>query len=91
MAYGPTILLADHIKAPATEPIFSVADLDAAVKALKDKGLNDVKGPFDTPHGRAYSFTDPSGNKYSILQNENPDSLDRAYQDKTNKDAIRFD
>lgn len=91
MAYGPVILLADHKKAPSIEPIFSVENLEAVVKSLKEKGVTKLEGPIDTPNGRAYSFKDPGGNQFSILQNENPEAMERAYADKSNKSAIRFD
>ena len=91
MAYGPVVLLADHKKAPSIEPIFSVDNLETAVKSLKEKGIKELEGPIDTPNGRAYSFKDPGGNQFSILQNESPDAMERAYADKTNKSAIRFD
>ncbi len=91
MAYGPVLLLADHKKAPSIEPIFSVDNLETAVKSLKEKGIAKLDGPIDTPNGRAYSYKDPSGNQFSILQNENPEAMERAYADKSNKSAIRFD
>ncbi|MBS1957034.1 MAG: VOC family protein [Cyanobacteria bacterium SZAS-4] len=91
MAYGPVLLLANHKKAPSIEPIFSVDNLETAVKSLKEKGISKLDGPIDTPNGKAYSFKDLSGNQFSILQNENPEAMERAYSDKSNKSAIRFD
>lgn len=91
MAYGPILLLADHKKAPSIEPIFSVDNLETAVKSLKERGITKLDGPIDTPNGRAYSFKDPGGNQFSILQNENPEAMERAYADKSNKSAIRFE
>ncbi len=91
MAYGPIVMLADHIKAPSVEPIFSVSNLDASIKTLKSRGVENIQGPIETPTGRACSFKDSAGNRYSIVQNDKPDALERAYLDKSNRDAIRFD
>lgn len=91
MAYGPILLLADHKKAPSIEPIFTVDNLETVVKSLKEKGITKLDGPIDTPNGKAYSFKDLGGNQFSLLQNENPEAMERAYADKSNKSAIRFD
>lgn len=91
MAYGPILLLADHKKAPSIEPIFTVDNLETVVKSLKEKGISKLDGPIDTPNGKAYSFKDLGGNQFSLLQNENPEAMERAYADKSNKSAIRFD
>jgi predicted enzyme related to lactoylglutathione lyase len=92
LAYGgPTVMLADHLKTPSIEPIFSVSDLEASIKTLKARGVDDIQGPIDTPAGRACSFKDPGGNRYSLVQNDKPEAMERAYQDKSNRDAIRFD
>lgn len=84
-------MLADHLKTPSIEPIFSVSDLEASIKTLKARGVDDIQGPIDTPAGRACSFKDPGGNRYSLVQNDKPEAMERAYQDKSNRDAIRFD
>jgi hypothetical protein len=90
LAYGPIILLADHKKAPSIEPIFSVENLESAIKSLKEKGVSEIEGPLQTPNGPAYSFQDPSGNKFSLLQNDRPEAMERSYADKSNASAIRL-
>ncbi len=90
LAYGPLILLADHKKAPSIEPIFSVANLELSIKELKERGVKELEGPIQTPNGPAYSFRDPSGNQFSLLQNEKPEAMERSYADKSNSSAIRF-
>lgn len=91
MAYGPILLLTDHKKAPSIEPIFSVDNLEAAIKSLKEKGITKLEGPIDTVSGKAYSFIDLGGNQFSVLHGGNPEALEHAYADKTDKNAIRFD
>ncbi len=90
LAYGPLILLADHKKAPSIEPIFSVENLELSIKELKERGVKELEGPLQTPNGPAYSFRDPSGNQFSLLQNERPEAMERSYADKSNNSAIRF-
>ena len=35
-------------------------------------------------------LTDPSGNPLAIIQNDQPDAMERSYADKENKNAIRW-
>lgn len=90
MAYGPVILLTDQTEI-RTQQIYSVVNLDAAVKELQERGMKDFAVPVETPFGRTCTFNDPSGNSYSIFQSSTQETLERAYQDKNNKEAIRFD
>lgn len=90
VAFGPLLLLADHKKAPSVEPIFSVDNLEKTAQALKAQGLKEIDGPVETPNGPAYTFRDPSGNGFAILQNDRPDAMERAYRDTSNPSALRF-
>jgi predicted enzyme related to lactoylglutathione lyase len=90
LAYGPLLLLADHKKAPSVEPIFSVDNLEKTIKELKERGLQQLEGPVETPNGPAYTFRDQSGNGFSILQNDRPEALEKSYKDADNKNALRF-
>ncbi len=90
VVYGPPLLLTDQLSAPNIQPMFSVSDLDAAIQALKKNGLESGER-FNTPVGQCCTFKDPSGNSYRLLQKSPAESLEREYQDKNSKDAIRFD
>jgi catechol 2,3-dioxygenase-like lactoylglutathione lyase family enzyme len=79
---GPLILIADHRSAPACQPVFRVADLSVTARDLKQRGWQPASGPFGTPNGEAYSFKDPSGNRFAIYQIDET-STDRAYFDPT--------
>lgn len=90
LAAGTPILLATHRKAPSCQPIFSVASLDATIKALKARGWKSQGDAVETPNGMAYLFVDPSGNEFAILQNDRPDAMEKAYADESNPNAIRI-
>lgn len=82
LSAGPLILISDHRKAPSCQPVFEVDDLKSCARELKERGWKEQAGPFGTPNGEAYSFSDPSGNSIAIFQVD-PDSTDRSYVDPT--------
>lgn len=82
LSAGPLILLADHRQAPSCQPVFRVSDLASCARDLTARGWKPVAGPFGTPNGEAYSFEDPSGNRFAIFQVDET-STDRAYFDPT--------
>ncbi len=84
---GPLVLLADHRPALSCMPVIAVADLDAAVAALKARGWQSEGEAFEIPNGTCYRFADPSGNAYALFQNDRPDAMERAYADQTNPNA----
>jgi predicted enzyme related to lactoylglutathione lyase len=86
---GPLFLLADHRPAPGCMPVLAVADLEAAVAALKAQGWQAEGEAFGIPNGPCYRFADPSGNPYALFQNDRPGALERAYADPDNANAIR--
>ncbi|MFN8549918.1 MAG: hypothetical protein U0103_00420 [Candidatus Obscuribacterales bacterium] len=90
MAYGPVIVLSDKKEAGACEQVYSVGNLELSIKELRERGI-EIPGPVETPLGRTYTFKDVSGNSCTILQNDAGDSLERAYQDRNNTEAIRLD
>ncbi|MBO4255108.1 VOC family protein [Streptomyces griseorubiginosus] len=47
---------------------FEVADTDEAADRLTDLGGHVLKGPHDTPHGRAATVSDPEGARFSLVQ-----------------------
>jgi hypothetical protein len=86
---GPLFLLADNRAPPSCMLVIAVADLDATTAALKARGWQSDGDRFEVPNGPCLRFTDPSGNQYAILQNDRPDTMERAYADKSNGNAIR--
>ncbi len=82
LSAGPLILLADSRRGPSCQPVFRVADLATSARELGQRGWKPSAGPFGTPNGEAYSFEDPSGNKFAIFQVDET-STDRAYYDPT--------
>jgi predicted enzyme related to lactoylglutathione lyase len=56
--------------------VFQVKDIEAAVKALKAKGVKFPKGIEDSVHGRGAYFTDPDGFSYGLwLPPTKPDAI----------------
>ncbi len=82
LSAGPLLLLADHREGPSCQPVFRVSDLASCARELSSRGWKPAAGPFGTPNGEAYSFEDPSGNRFAILQIDET-STDRAYFDPT--------
>jgi predicted enzyme related to lactoylglutathione lyase len=82
LSAGPLILLSDSRQAPSCQPVFRVSDLQSCARDLTARGWKPVAGPFGTPNGEAYSFEDPSGNRFAIFQVDET-STDRAYFDPT--------
>jgi hypothetical protein len=86
---GPLFLLADHRPAPSCLPILAVADLEAAVRTLKERGWQSKGDAFGIPNGPCYLFIDPSGNEIALFQNDRPAAMETAYADPDNPNAIR--
>jgi predicted enzyme related to lactoylglutathione lyase len=86
---GPLFLLADHRPAPSCLPILAVADLEAAVQSLKERGWHSKGDTFGIPNGPCYLFTDPSGNEIALFQNDRPAAMEASYADPDNPNAIR--
>jgi predicted enzyme related to lactoylglutathione lyase len=85
---GPLILIADHLSAPSTMPIFEVSDLALTIDQLTSKGWKADHEPMEMPNGTCYVFHDPSGNRYAIFENVRPLAMEKAYQDPTNTHRI---
>jgi predicted enzyme related to lactoylglutathione lyase len=85
---SPLILIADHLAAPSTMPIFEVDNLAFVVEQLKSKGWKADRGPMEIPNGSCYVFHDPSGNRYAVFENIRPLAAEVAYQDPTNSHRI---
>lgn len=87
---GPLLLLADHRPAPSCMPVFAVEDLDATVAELKGRGWQSEGDRFEIPNGPCCRFSDPSGNPLALFQNLRPDSMERAFADEGNPNAIKM-
>jgi catechol 2,3-dioxygenase-like lactoylglutathione lyase family enzyme len=85
---GSLILIADHLSAPSTIPIFEVSDLALTVDQLISKGWKADHEPMEMPNEPCYVFHDPSGNRYAIFENVRPLAMEQAYQDPTNTHRI---
>ena len=85
---SPLILIADHLSAPSTMPLFSVDDLSNAVATLTAKGWQAERDPMEMPNGTCYVFHDPSGNRYGIFEDVRPFAMEKSYQDPTNNHRI---
>ena len=86
---GPLFLLADHRPTPSCMPIFAVANLNATIVALKQRGWRSDSDAFEIPNGPCYRFVDPSGNPLAVFQNDRPEAMERAFADPDNANAIR--
>jgi catechol 2,3-dioxygenase-like lactoylglutathione lyase family enzyme len=85
---SPLILIADHLIAPSTMPMFEVSDLASTIDQLTVKGWVAERGPIEMPNGPSYVFKDPSGNRYAIFEDIRPLALEKAYQDPNNSGRI---
>jgi predicted enzyme related to lactoylglutathione lyase len=88
-ATGPLVLLAAHRPAPSCLPIWTVADLDAAVARLAAAGFADRGETAGTPDGPVHVLRDPDGNELGLLQQDVPNALVARYADPTNSNAVR--
>jgi predicted enzyme related to lactoylglutathione lyase len=85
----PLVLLAEHRRAPSCLPIWTVADLDAAVERLRRSSFAPQGQTVGTPDGPVHVLRDPSGNEIGLLQQDRPDALDAAYADPDHASAVR--
>ena len=85
---SPLILIADHLTAPGTMPMFEVNNLALTIEQLTARGWVAERGPIEMPNGPSYVFKDPSGNRYAIFEDVRPLALEKAYQDPNNTGRI---
>lgn len=88
-AEGPLFLLADHRPEKTCMPVYEVADLGKAIKALKKRGWEPAAGPFGIPNGDCYTFHDPTGNELAVFEDQRPGAMEGAYGAKGNENAVR--
>ena len=85
---GPLVLLADHRPAPSVLPIWSVRDLDSAVKELEASGWSNAAVQVEVPDGPCLVLADPSGNQLGLLHRIRPDAMPSSYN-PDNPRAVR--
>jgi hypothetical protein len=85
---GPTVMLADHRPPGSVLPIWAVADLAAAARALADRGWH-VTGPLGTPEGDAVVAEGPDGAEVALLEVIRPGALDQAWDDGDSTHRVR--
>lgn len=86
---GPLVVLAEHRPAPSCLPIWTVADLDAAVERLARSKFAPAGETVGTPDGPVHVLRDPSGNEIGLLRADRPGALEAAYADPDNDRAVR--
>jgi len=71
----PHVLLADHLEGDAPVLVYRVADLDAAIATLRQRGW---KGGtrLEIPQGPICSFVDPGGHRLAIYQLTRPQVIE---------------
>jgi hypothetical protein len=72
---GPLVLLADHVDGEAPVLVYRVADLDAALADLEERGWART-GSFEIPHGPICSFRAPGGQRIALYQLTRPGAAD---------------
>lgn len=85
---SPVVLLAEHRPVPGVLPIWTVADLDAAVARLAGSSFAVTGETVGTPDGPVHVVRDPSGNEIGLLRQDRPNALDAAFADPDNTDAV---
>jgi len=85
---GPVVMLADHRPPGSVLPIWSVADVAAAARALGQHGWR-VEGPMGTPEGDAIVAAGPDGVELALLEVVRPGALDGAWADDDNSHRVR--
>jgi hypothetical protein len=72
LAGAPPILLTDHLDGDRPILVYRVADLDAAVAALRDRGWTPERS-LEIPHGPCSSFRSPGGHRIALYQLVRPE------------------
>jgi hypothetical protein len=85
----PLVLIADHRPPGSVLPIYAVADIEATVDALTEKGWARHAGPLGTPEGPAVVLHDGSATAVALLRVDRPGVMDDAYEDPTNAHSRR--
>ena len=73
---GPRLLLAGHMQGEAPVLLHRVAELDAAIAALEQHGL-ELGERFGFPHGEAVAMRSPGGQRLAIYELTRPEADER--------------
>jgi hypothetical protein len=73
---GPRLLLAEHLEGEAPVLLHRVADLDATVAGLRERGA-EVGPEFGFPHGSAVELATPGGQKLAFYELMRPEADER--------------
>ncbi|MFM2303352.1 MAG: hypothetical protein RLZZ135_761 [Cyanobacteriota bacterium] len=84
---SPLILIADHLAAPSTMPIFEVDNLALTIEQLTSRGWIADRA-MEMPNGTCHVFQDSSGNRYAIFEDVRPLAMENAYRDPNNTHRI---
>jgi glyoxalase/bleomycin resistance protein/dioxygenase superfamily protein len=68
---GPKLMLAGHLEGEAPVLVHRVADLDAAIEALEERGL-ELEARFGIPHGPCAAFRSPGGQRLAAYELTRP-------------------
>ena len=71
-AAGPQVLLAGHLEGERPVLVYRVADLDAAIAELQERGWEPA-ARFGIPHGPCCAFTAPGGHRIAIYELTRPE------------------
>ena len=81
---SPLVLLADHRPVPSCLPIWTVRSLHDTSEWLQATGWLATAVRVGVPDGPCLVLRDRSGNELALLQQDNPEAMQHAYQDLTN-------
>ena len=71
---GPRLLLAGHLEGEAPVVLHRVADLDATVAGLRERGAEVGARNFGFPHGPAVELVTPGGQKLAFYELTRPEA-----------------
>jgi hypothetical protein len=71
----PHVLLADHLEGDVPVLVYRVADLDATMRTLRERGWKGGNR-LEIPQGPICSFVDPGGHRLAIYQLTRPQVID---------------
>jgi len=69
---APRILLTDHLDGERPVLVYRVADLDAALATLRERGWTPERS-LEIPHGPCSSFRSPGGHRIALYQLVRPE------------------
>jgi hypothetical protein len=76
VAGGPRLVLAEHLGGDAPVLVHRVADLDATLAELEQRGV-EVEARFGIPHGPCASFRAPGGQRLAAYELTRPEADER--------------